>query len=65
MLVKDLRKTLEKYDKKEMCDIIVELFKRLPKKLKKIMILINLQKILIIKLKKKRRKLVLMIYVAK
>ena len=34
MLVKDLRKTLEKYDKKEMCDIIVELYKRLPKKVK-------------------------------
>ena len=34
MLVKDLRKTLEKYDKKEMTDIIVELYKRLPKKVK-------------------------------
>ncbi len=34
MLVKDLRKTLEKYDKKEMCDIVVELYKRLPKKVK-------------------------------
>lgn len=32
MLVKDLRKTLEKYDKKEMTDIVVELYKRLPKK---------------------------------
>ena len=35
MLVKDLRKTLEKYDKKEMTDIIAELYKRLPKKVKK------------------------------
>ena len=34
MLVKDLRKTLEKYDKKEMTDIVVELYKRLPKKVK-------------------------------
>ena len=34
MLVKDLRKTVEKYDKKEMTDIIVELYKRLPKKVK-------------------------------
>ena len=34
MLVKDLRKTLEKYDKKEMTDIVVELYKRLPKKIK-------------------------------
>lgn len=34
MLVKDLRKTLEKYDKKEMADIVVELYKRLPKKVK-------------------------------
>lgn len=34
MLVKDLSKTLEKYDKKEMTDIVVELYKRLPKKVK-------------------------------
>ena len=34
MLVKDLRKTLEKYDKKEMTDIVVKLYKRLPKKVK-------------------------------
>lgn len=45
MLIKDLKNEIKKYNKKELESIIVELYKRLPKVKKKIMILITSLKI--------------------